>query len=80
MPPSFKIYGVNLPVYRSKWFRLKDREKAILALTSHHAVYRLTTRRYALLVSPEQSEEFLAAVQNPPAAGRVFSIAGTRRR
>jgi hypothetical protein len=73
--PWIKLYGIGLPFYRSGWFLLKDREKALLALTtSNRAVYIPTCRGYALLLSPDHVEEFLAALQRPAPNGQVFPI------
>jgi hypothetical protein len=76
--PWIKIYGVGLPFYRSGWFLLKDREKALLLLRrTTRVVYIPTTRGYALLLSPERPAEFLGALQRPSATARVFSIEKT---
>ncbi len=77
--PWLKVNGVGLPSYRSGWFRLKDRERALLFLTDRHrAVYIPTNLGYSLLISPDQPVEFLAALQRPPANGQAFSIAKNR--
>jgi hypothetical protein len=73
--PWIKIYGVGLPAYRSGWFRLKDRETALLVLKgTKRAVYIPTTRGYALLLTTDRPAEFLAALQNPTADEHVFSV------
>jgi Bacterial PH domain len=74
--PWIKIYGVSLPGYRSGWFRLRDRETALLVLKgTKRAVYIPTTRGYAVLLTPDRPAEFLAALQEPMVDGQVFSIA-----
>jgi hypothetical protein len=73
--PFIKLYGIGLPAFRSGWFFLKSREKALLVLSgSRLAVYVPTSQGYALLLSPQQPEEFLAALQRPALNGQVFSV------
>ncbi len=75
LQPAFKLYGVGLPRYRSGWYLLRNREKALLALTPNRlAVSIPTTRGYAVLVSPDRTDEFLNALRAPTHAGRVFSV------
>jgi hypothetical protein len=76
--PWIKIYGVGLPAYHSGWFRLKNRERALLVLTaSNLAVYIPTSKGYAVLLSPDRPAEFLAALQRPAVNEQVFLIART---
>lgn len=73
--PWIKLYGIGLPTFRSGWFLLNNREKALLLLSgSPFAVYIPTSRGYALLLSPEQPAEFLAALQKPALNEQVFSV------
>jgi hypothetical protein len=71
LAPAWRTMGTGLPGYRSGWFRLKNGEKALLYLTdANRAVYVETTAGYGVLVSPEQPDEFVAAVRR---------LAGTSR-
>lgn len=73
--PWMKLYGIGLPGFRSGWFLLKERERALLVLSrSNLAVYVPTSRGYALLLSPERIEEFLTALKNPTPNEQVFSV------
>jgi hypothetical protein len=64
LAPAWRTMGTGLPGYRSGWFRLKNGEKALLYLTdAKRAVYVETTAGYSVLVSPEQPDEFVAAVR-----------------
>ncbi|MDR3637250.1 MAG: PH domain-containing protein [Isosphaeraceae bacterium] len=75
--PWIKINGVGLPSYHSGWFRLRNREKALIFLTrTNVAVYVPTTSGYAVLITPERPAEFLATLQQPAAGPAVFRIAG----
>ncbi len=62
--PVLRTCGVGLPGYSSGWFRLKDRSKALLFLTDRtRAVFIPTTRGYALLLSPDDPDGFVAALR-----------------
>lgn len=77
--PHLKLYGAGLPWYRSGWFRLKDRETALLALDrSRQAVYIPTTRGFAILVSPEDPSAFLNALRQPGGVEREFTISARK--
>lgn len=73
--PWLKLYGVGLPGYRSGWYRLHDRQKAVVAVArSNLAVYIPTAKSYAVLVGPDDPAGFLAALQHPADGGRVFTV------
>jgi hypothetical protein len=73
--PWLKMNGAGLPGYHSGWFRLKNREKALVFFTrSKLAVYVPTNQGYVVLVSPERPSEFLAAIQRPGAVMQEFRI------
>ena len=73
--PAFKIYGVGLPTYRSGWFRLKNGQRAAVAVSRPDlAVYVPTTQGYAVLVSPGDPAGFLAALQHPSDAPQTFLV------
>lgn len=59
--PVFRTFGTGLPGYGEGWFRLANREKALLFFTSSpRAVYLPTRQGYFLLLSVAHPEEFLA--------------------
>lgn len=62
--PQWKTNGVGLPGYLSGWFRLTNREKALLYVTDTSRVVRIPTRKgYSLLVSVAEPERFLEQVR-----------------
>lgn len=61
--PARRTFGTGLPGYASGWFRLRNGEKALVYLTRQDAVaYVPTTDGYALLLSVETPERFVAAL------------------
>jgi hypothetical protein len=64
LAPRWRTMGTGLPGYQAGWFRLKNREKALLYLTDRsRAVYVPTTAGYSLLLSPADPDRFLSAVR-----------------
>ena len=62
--PVLRTNGAGLPGYASGWFRLANREKALVFLTARDAVvYLPTTDGYSLLLSPREPHQLLAALQ-----------------
>jgi hypothetical protein len=52
--------GVNVPGFRTGWFRLKTRERALVFVTDQNrVVYLPTTRDYVLMLSVREPEIFL---------------------
>ena len=67
--PGRRTMGTGLPGYQSGWFRLKNGDKALLYLTDRSkAIYIPTREDYALLLSPDDPDRFMAALRN--VAGR----------
>ena len=61
--PRWRTMGSGLPGYQSGWFRLRNREKALVYLTDRSRVVHLpTSLGYSLLLSVEQPELFLEAL------------------
>ena len=59
--PRFRTNGIGLPGYSVGWFRLRNGEKALSALTSRNKVlYVRTTEGYSLLLSLVDPERFLS--------------------
>ena len=66
--PRLRTWGTGLPGYLSGWFRLSNGERALVYVTDRQkAVYVPTTLGYAVLLSPDDPEGFLAAIRG---AGR----------
>lgn len=62
--PVARTNGTGLPGYLAGWFRLGNREKALVFVTDKsHAVYIPTRDGYSLLVSPAEPQAFIAALQ-----------------
>jgi hypothetical protein len=62
--PRWRTFGSALPGYRSGWFRLRNGEKALLFVTdASKSVYVPTREGYSIIVSPQNPDEFLVAVQ-----------------
>ena len=59
-----RTLGTGLPGYASGWFRLRNGEKALVYLTrSDRIIYVPTSLGYALMLSVEQPEKFIATLQ-----------------
>ena len=67
--PVLRTNGTGLPGYASGWFRLRNRQKALLFLTPADRVAFLPTRRnYVILLSVRRPEELIASLREQ--AGR----------
>lgn len=61
--PKRRTLGTGLPGYASGWFRLRNGDKALVYLTGRGEVVHVpTSEGYALLLSIEQPDKFLAAL------------------
>jgi hypothetical protein len=62
--PRFRTFGTGLPGYRSGWYRLRNRQKALLYVTDPaRVVYIPTTEGYVLMLSAVQPDSMLAALR-----------------
>ena len=62
--PRFRTNGIGLPGYRIGWFRLRNGDKALAALTrGEQVLYVPTTRDYSILVSVVEPRALLQALQ-----------------
>ena len=62
--PKRRTFGTGLPGYSSGWLRLRNGDKALLYLTSRsEVVYIPTFDGYLVLLSIEEPERFIAALQ-----------------
>lgn len=61
---SLRTNGVGLAGYGAGWFRLKNKQKALVfAAAGHPAVYIPTRKDYVLLLTPDRPEQFLQALK-----------------
>lgn len=77
LAPARRTMGTAIPGFRSGWFRLRDGEKALLYVTDPtRVVYVPTTAGYAVLLSVQQPERFLARLRAVARAGETSGPAG----
>lgn len=63
--PRIRTNGVGLPGYAEGWFRLKNKEKALVFVTDlSHVVYIPTDQGYSVMLSVTNPEEFRQATQS----------------
>lgn len=72
LKPLFKSNATALPGFRSGWFRLRNRHKALVAMTSGPRVlYLPTSQGYDLLLQPRQPQVLLQHLRElAPASAR----------
>lgn len=64
LKPKWKTVGLAMPGYCSGWFRLYDKSKALIYLTSkEEAVYVPTRKDYSILMSASDNPGFLQALK-----------------
>jgi hypothetical protein len=64
MQPARRTMGTSFSGYQAGWFRLRNRERALLYLTDRSkAVYVPTTDDYVVLLSPSDPDRFLSALK-----------------
>ena len=62
--PRIRTNGVGLPGYSEGWFKLKNKEKALLFVTDRSSVVYIPTRQnYSVLLSVSNSEEFCQSIE-----------------
>ncbi len=84
LAPKVRTNGIGLPGYRLGWYRLRNGEKALLAMSgTQQAVYLPTTEGYSLLVSLRRPVVFMETLRTAIAAGGVVRarhpVPGTNR-
>ena len=73
--PAGRTNGIGLPNYQSGWFRLANGSSALLFVTDwSHAVLVPTTEGFDLVVSPADSQAFLAGLNHPAAVATTFTL------
>ena len=61
--PRIRKRGISLPGYKEGWFKLSNREKALLYVGDNSKVVYFPTRDgHAVLISPEDAREFVKSV------------------
>lgn len=64
LQPTWRLFGVGLPGYRAGWFRLGNKEKALVFLgRGHRALYIPTSAGYALLIAPNDPDGCLGSLK-----------------
>jgi hypothetical protein len=62
--PKRRTNGAGLPGYAEGWFKLQNKEKALLFLTDRSSVvYIPTTKDYSVLLSVKEAEEFAGLIR-----------------
>lgn len=62
--PAWKSNGSDFPGYREGWFRLKNKEKALLVVTDYaKVVYLPTNQNYSVLLSVSNPEDFYNSIK-----------------
>jgi hypothetical protein len=62
--PKWRTNGAGLPGYAAGWFKLRNKEKALVFLTNRsRVVYIPTKKNYAVLFSARDAEELAGAIQ-----------------
>jgi len=60
---SFRTNGTALSQFKSGWFRLKNREKALVFITDKSSVVLIPTKEYVLLFSMDNIDEFINKIK-----------------
>ena len=60
---AFRTFGTHLPTYTTGWFELSNSQEAFVYLTDETKVVHLTTKDYQLLLSFENPEGLIEALQ-----------------
>lgn len=62
--PAWRTWGTGLPGYRAGWFRLRNRERALVYLTDRTRVVHIpTTEGFSLILSPADPDGFVASLR-----------------
>jgi hypothetical protein len=63
--PKWRTNGASLPGYAAGWFKLKNKEKALVFLTERsRVVYIPTSENYSVLLSARDADVFAGALKN----------------
>jgi len=62
--PKWRTNGAGLPGYSAGWFKLQNKEKALLFVTDRSSVvYIPTNKDYSVLLSVREAGEFIDTIQ-----------------
>jgi hypothetical protein len=61
--PAIRTNGIGMPGFLSGWFRLKNKEKALLFVTDREKVLYIPTKKYAILLSVPDPEAMRTKIQ-----------------
>lgn len=60
LSPKHRSVGIRVPGYSSGWFKLKNKEKALLFVTNENRVAYIPTKQgYSILTSVDRPQQFL---------------------
>ena len=63
--PRIRMNGIGLPGYAEGWFKLQNKEKALLFVTDRsNVVYIPTNKDYSVLLSVREAEEFAESMKH----------------
>jgi len=63
--PKWRTNGAGLPGYSAGWFKLQNKEKALVFVTDRSSVvYIPTNKDYSVLLSVREAEEFADVIRN----------------
>jgi hypothetical protein len=63
--PKSRTNGIGLPGYAEGWFKLQNKEKALVFVTDRSSVVYIPTKKdYSVLLSVREAEEFAELVKN----------------
>jgi hypothetical protein len=63
--PKWRTNGAGLPGYSAGWFKLQNKEKALVFLTDRSSVvYIPTSKDYSVLLSVREAEEFAEVIKS----------------
>jgi hypothetical protein len=60
---SIRTNGIGLPNFHLGWMRLKNKEKALVFLTTRENVLLMPTKNFIVLFSMEKTEEFISKIK-----------------
>ena len=62
--PKLRTNGIGLPGYAEGWFKLQNKEKALLFVTDRSSVVYIPTKKdYSVLLSVKETDEFAELIK-----------------
>jgi hypothetical protein len=63
--PKYRSNGSNLPGFSAGWFKLQNKEKALMFVTDRSSVvYIPTTDNYSVMLSVREADEMVESIQH----------------